>query len=190
MNIAVDIDDTLTNSFDYFIPFVAEYFGVSVDYCEKNAISYSTLPAEWKERELGFCKRYFDRVVADTPFKRDAAETVRKLRADGHKIVIITGRNDSMYSDPYSTTRKELENGGIAYDRLICTLDKATACKQEKIDLLIDDSVANCAAVSQAGIDAILFTSRGNEKADAPFRRVNSWRELYAALTANGEADR
>lgn len=26
MNIAIDIDDTLTDSFEYFIPFVAEYF--------------------------------------------------------------------------------------------------------------------------------------------------------------------
>ena len=29
MNIAIDIDDTLTDSFDYFLPFVAEYFGVT-----------------------------------------------------------------------------------------------------------------------------------------------------------------
>lgn len=27
MNIAVDIDDTLTDTFDYYIPFVAEFFG-------------------------------------------------------------------------------------------------------------------------------------------------------------------
>ena len=27
MHIAIDIDDTLTNFFDYFIPFAAEYFG-------------------------------------------------------------------------------------------------------------------------------------------------------------------
>lgn len=27
MNIAVDIDDTLTDSFEYFMPFVAEFFG-------------------------------------------------------------------------------------------------------------------------------------------------------------------
>ena len=25
MNIAIDIDDTLTESFDYFLPYVAEY---------------------------------------------------------------------------------------------------------------------------------------------------------------------
>ena len=30
MNIAVDIDDTLTNSFDYFMPFIAEYLGVEL----------------------------------------------------------------------------------------------------------------------------------------------------------------
>lgn len=31
MNIAIDIDDTLTESFDYFLPFVAEYFGADVN---------------------------------------------------------------------------------------------------------------------------------------------------------------
>ena len=31
MNIGIDIDDTLTNSFDYFQPYVAEYFNVGVD---------------------------------------------------------------------------------------------------------------------------------------------------------------
>lgn len=31
MNIAVDIDDTLTNSFEYFMPFVAEYFGADYE---------------------------------------------------------------------------------------------------------------------------------------------------------------
>ncbi len=30
MNIAINIDDTLTDSFDYFQPFVAEYFGVDL----------------------------------------------------------------------------------------------------------------------------------------------------------------
>ena len=27
MHIAIDIDDTLTTSFDYFIPYVADFFG-------------------------------------------------------------------------------------------------------------------------------------------------------------------
>ena len=182
MNIAIDIDDTLTDSFDYFIPFVAEFFGVSVDFCVKNNISYSTLPDEWKEREPEFCKAYYDRVVAYTPFKKDAADTVRRLRAEGHKITVITARNDSMYTDPYRTTRAELENGNIEYDKLICTLDKATACVNEHIDVLIDDSAANCTAASRKGISVILFASKANRGADIPFRRVKSWLELYGEL--------
>ena len=31
MNIAIDIDDTLTESFDHFMPCVAEYFGVDIE---------------------------------------------------------------------------------------------------------------------------------------------------------------
>ena len=35
MNIAVDIDDTLTESFDYFLPYVAEYFGAEEEELKK-----------------------------------------------------------------------------------------------------------------------------------------------------------
>lgn len=180
MNIAIDIDDTLTNSFDYFMPFVAEYFGVSVSYCKENGISYCLLPEKWKEKELDFCKTYYDRVVEYTPFKADAAQTVQKIKARGHKIFILTARNDSMYTDPYRTTQKELANGNIPYDKLLCALDKATACADEKIDLLIDDSINNCTAVSRKGIAVVLFTSKWNEKATVPFRRVGSWQEVGA----------
>ncbi len=39
MNIAIDIDDTLTDSFSYFQPFVAEYFGADVTQLKRNNIS-------------------------------------------------------------------------------------------------------------------------------------------------------
>lgn len=49
MNIGIDIDGTLTNSFDYFQPYVAEYFNVGVDYLKENNISYSNFPDNWNE---------------------------------------------------------------------------------------------------------------------------------------------
>ena len=42
MNIAIDIDDTLTNSFEYFQPFVSEFFGVTVAELKKRNISGSS----------------------------------------------------------------------------------------------------------------------------------------------------
>ena len=69
MNIAVDIDDTLTESFDYFQPFVAEYFGADVEEVRRRNISYGNLPPEWKDRELDFCRAYYDRVVVDISYQ-------------------------------------------------------------------------------------------------------------------------
>ena len=98
MNIAIDIDDTLTNFFDYFLPFVAEYFGAKEDELNRKNISYSNLPEKWKKDEIGFCKTYYDHITADTPFKPDAAWSIRKLREMGHKIIIITGRTKAFYT--------------------------------------------------------------------------------------------
>lgn len=177
MNIAIDIDDTLTDSFDYFLPFVAEYFGADENELRSKGISYSTLPEAWKIDEIGFCKTYFDHVVVDTPFKPDAAVGVRRLRERGHRIVIITGRTADFYTDPYKTTEEELAKGGIVYDKLICTLDKAGACLAEDISVLIDDLPANCAAVAKSGIVAIVFNSKGNQNMKTEFPRVSDWSE-------------
>ena len=182
MNIAVDIDDTLTDSFDYFLPFVAEFFGAEAEELKKRNISYSNLPEECKNRELEFCKKYYDKIVENTPFKKDAANAVSRLKAAGHKIIVITGRTKDFYTDPYKTTEKELQNGNILYDKLVCTLDKKKACKAEKIELLIDDMPANCKAAAEAGIPALLFTSKANAKESVPFPRAENWEEALSFI--------
>ena len=182
MNIAVDIDDTLTESFDYFLPCVAEYFGVSESELREKNISYSNLSEEWKKDEIGFCKAYYDKMAADTPFKSGAAEAVRRLHELGHKIIIITGRTKEFYTDPYETTRRELANGGIIYDKLICTLNKAEACVFEKISVLVDDMIANCDAAAKMGIDVILFESKANMDIKTDFRKVSDWEEAFSAI--------
>ncbi len=178
MNIAIDIDDTLTLSFDYFLPFVAEFFGVDVEDLKKRNISYGNLPDEWKKDELAFCQAYYDRVVPATPFKEDALFGVNALREMGHKIFIITARNTELYTDPYKTTMEELKNGGIMYDKLICTLDKGTACEQENISLLIDDSITNCNSAKEHGVNALLFTSKANKDTETTFTRVSCWKDV------------
>jgi len=182
MNIAIDIDDTLTESFDYFQPFVAEFFGADLAELKEKGISYGNLPDEWKSRELEFCKRYYDSTAALTPFKSDAKAGVDALRSAGHKIIIITGRTDAFYKDPYKTTRDELENGNIKYDKLICTLDKDQACKDEHIDILIDDMPKNCLAAEKAGVKPILFTSKANADTPTPLTRAENWSEVLKII--------
>ncbi len=182
MNIAIDIDDTLTESFDYFQPCVAEYFGVDLEEVRRRNISYGNLLPEWEDRALDFCRTYYDCVVPDTPFKLDACWGVEQLRKMGHRIIIITARTPDFYTDPYVTTREELAKGGISYDKLICTLDKGSACVEENIAVLVDDSPANCAAAAERGIPAILFTSKANRDVETGFPRVSNWTEVVERI--------
>lgn len=182
MNIAIDIDDTLTESFDYFVPFVAKYFGANEHELRQKNISYSNLPDEWKKDELGFAKTWFDKVVEYTPFKKGAAEAVRKLRSDGHKVIIITGRSDMFYTDAYETTKRELENGEIEYDKLICTLNKPEACIEEKVDILIDDMPQNCDGAVKIGAKALLFDSKANREAKTSYKRVFNWKQVLEII--------
>ena len=136
MKLAIDIDDTLTESFDYFQPFVAEFFGVGENDLKEKNIPYANLPEEWKPRELDFCKTYYDKIVEFAPFKSDAADGARRLKELVHGIVILTGRSNVFYTDSYKTTRKEFARGGTVYDELICTLDKVSAWRNAKTELL------------------------------------------------------
>lgn len=182
MTIGIDIDDTLTETFDYILPYVAEYFHVDADDLRKRNISYNNLPQEWKREELEFCKTYFDHIVADTPFKPDSAWALRKLHEDGHRIVIITARTTDFYTDPYKTTREELAKGGIIYDKLLCAMDKVTACADEQVSVFIDDTIANCEAVSKLGIPVMVMNSKANKDIETTLDRVSNWTEVLAKI--------
>ena len=182
MNIAIDIDDTLTESFEYFQRYFAEYLGVDLEELREKNISYCTLPEELEKEGIQFAKAYFDRIAADTPFKEDAAWGVNKLRELGHRIVIITARTTGVYTDPYVTSAQELKNGGIIYDKLICTSDKATACVAESISVLVDDHPKNCDAVAAKGVTALLFESKGNQNINTEHCRVKNWKEVLEEI--------
>jgi len=56
LRIGIDIDDTMADTFDYLMPYIAEFFNLDIKYLKNNNISYNTLPEKMKERELEFAK--------------------------------------------------------------------------------------------------------------------------------------
>lgn len=184
MKIGIDIDDTMTDTFDYLMPYIAKFFNVDIKYLKDNNISYSNLPKGMKERELEFAKKYYDKVIPNTPFKAKVAEYIDEIKELGHEIIVITARDKTLYTDEYKTTIEELKKNNIHYDKLICDFDKAKVCKNEKIDLFIDDSIANCNKVNKLGIETILFSNKINIKDKTNLYRVNSWKEIYDKINA------
>ena len=62
---------------------------------------------------------------------------------------------------------------------MICDFDKAKVCKNENIDLFIDDSIANCRKVNELGVETILFSSKGNLTDKTDLYRVDNWKDIY-----------
>lgn len=177
MNIGIDIDDTLTHTFEHFVPLVAAYFHVpEKELWEKN-ISCDNLPSDWLKDPYEFGRKHYDVHVLDTPFKSDAPWAVDTLRALGHRVVIITARTTACYTDPYATAARELHRAGIVYDKLVCSRDKAGVCLAEHIDVHIDDHLMHCDAVAAAGIHVINMLSRANRSLETAHPRVSNWKE-------------
>ena len=47
MNIGIDIDDTLTHTFEHFVPLVAAYFHVPEEELWEKNISCDNIPDDW-----------------------------------------------------------------------------------------------------------------------------------------------
>lgn len=186
MNIGIDIDDTITDTFDYLMPYVAEFFETDIEYLKRNNISYSNLPDEWKKREIDFAKKYYDKVVIGIPTKQHVCEYISKIKSLGHNIYIITARDNRLYKNAYKKTEEQLSKNNIYYDKLFCTFDKAEICKNEHIDIMIDDSIYNCEEVSKVGTQALLFNNKININIDVEFKRMNNWQQVYEYINHIG----
>lgn len=183
MKIAIDIDDTLTSSFAFFQPYVASFFKKDLKELKENKISYLNIPPSWGS-EMDFAKKYYDVLVTKTPFKKNASKVVKKLKEEGHAIIILTSRDNNLYLDPYKTTTEELKNGGIIFDKLICEKNKAKVCQNEGIELLIDDLAYNCLEASKLGINSILFASPSNTNCNIGNFKVSDWDEVLQVINA------
>ena len=74
---------------------------------------------------------------------------------------------------------------GVTYDKIVFGgANKAKVCKEENIDLFIDDSPVTCQLVKESGVDVIAFKSKitayAIDKSGLP--SVSSWNELYQII--------
>lgn len=107
-----------------------------------------------------------------------AIEVIKKLKEEGHEIYIITARDNEFHKDPYMLSKVWLDKNNIEYDKLIVNVrQKGPVCKNEKIDVFIDDQLNNCLEVSKEGIKTIRFTADTTEYENIV--NINRWVEVY-----------
>ncbi len=183
MNVGIDLDDTIINSFEDLMPYYAQYFNLDIDYCMKHNYSYNNYPKELKDRKREFIEYLrSNKILNSISPKEDAKEVIKYLHDNNFKIIIITARNNDILSNAFYETKTYLDENEIIYDKLFCEHDKHKILIEEKIDVFIDDSIRGLEYNVDVCKYPVLFNSKININENTNFIRVDSWKEVKDLL--------
>lgn len=189
MNIGIDIDDTISETFETLLPYAQKYTiedlkresKVEMDSNLSNHF-YIVYMNGWNEQEAtDFWSKYYGKILRELNIKKFAAEVIKKLKQEGHKIYLITARWDMRADNVRGITEKWLKDNKVEYDELIINAeDKLKIALEKKIDIFIDDSFKNCKAIADnTSAKVYMMTSRVNGSLeDKKIKRVFSWPEI------------
>lgn len=176
MKIAIDIDDTLTNTKENQIILWKEYYNDN----PKEGFS-DQLPKEINEFNIDeyidiFWDSYREELSFNSSYKQDTSLVIKKLQEDGHQLCIVTSRPKNKYNNLLTNIKKSLKDNNIQIDIIYTDiLDKGSFCKEHNFNLLIDDSLNQILNAQKNGLKTILF----NENKDYKGLQTTTWKDLY-----------
>lgn len=185
MRIAVDIDDTLN---------VLDRVNYAGEYIRRNALPFRLADEnahkladvyDWTEGDVvRFMQEGGITVFTDAPARKGAREVLTRWREAGAEVTIVTARGKDLFANPELISRDWLEKRRIPYDALVAECEeKGRYCAEHGIDVLIDDSLAQCLAAQAWGVYAVLAVSRATigRAREVHYGGAN-WKQIDAAL--------
>lgn len=166
MIIGFDVDNTLLdyNTFmlAYGQKFELEKFG-KLSKIKSYEADFSAAMFDWdKDVENEFWAKYLTQVLFIPP-RPLVKETLEYLKKQGHKIYIITSREKKYFADAYGFTKKWLKKYKLPYDKLFVDIqEKGKKCKEEGVDVFIDDNIEFCKGAVNAGVKTLMYHSNRN----------------------------
>ena len=188
MRIGIDIDNCISNFDDVLLE---EYIKHDKELRNTGIINdkpyHITVGMfDWsKEENDDFYYNNIQRIAMSLKPLNNAKDVIDKLKADGNEIYIITSRDNGEYINPEKMTREWLEKYDIYFDRLILTgrHEKGPVCKENNIDIMIEDSIKNCEDIENNGVKCYIMDTRYN-KHETRFERVKRWNEIYSKISS------
>ena len=137
----------------------------------------------WDDKtKFDFFDTYYKNVLEECVPMPNAPEIITKLKEEGNEISFITARLTQIKNcDTENITIKTLKDNNIPYDKLIINAsDKLKFCKENGIEIFIEDSYDTCKQLEENGIKTYLMTTKMNQNIDAgEIERVKDWNEIY-----------
>lgn len=180
MKIGIDIDNTICSTDEVIDIKIKEYIKEHGMSQEEFFGDSSNMDKFYKEKIL--------EVIAEDPVKDDFLRVLNKLKVN-NEIIIVTARNETFVKISQSmrqATKDWLARNNIYYDKYFDDAyieGKVKVCKDENIDIIIDDDINNYLAFKDNGIKTLLFDDKG--KYLDIVDRVGSWEEVLGILLGN-----
>ncbi len=193
MRIGVDIDGCITDVGKFQLEYGSKFYFEKYHKSIQNHKGYeiSNIFQVSEELDDEFWKKYFLEYSKNTTPRGFVSEVMKKLKEDGNELYIITARgnyfshsgNVLSYEENKKVVLNWLEENNVIYDKIIFSPeDKLQICKENNIDLMIEDKPRNVEMISQE-IPVICFHNEYNENIQGEnIIRCYSWYDIYSKI--------
>lgn len=194
MVIGIDIDDTTVVTVESMVKYGDKYDTEVLNReAKKDNLGkikdryYMKALYGWTEEEkFAFFDMYYKNVLEECYPLPNASEIINRLKQEGNEIIFITARLTNIKNcETENITKATFRKYNIPYDKLIMNVDdKLKFCKENDVEVFIEDSYETCKSLQENGIKAYLMTTKMNRNiVDEKIERVSSWNEVYEKIT-------
>lgn len=184
MRIGIDIDNTICDTGTYLEKKIYEWdkFNNRETKITNNYKNiYQKFAYDLIEKER-FDNIYVPIMQVEAKAIKDTAKVINNLKKEGHKIYIISYRGKFQYDNSLEVTKQWLKKNNISYDEIIVEeWDKGEVCKNNDIDIFIDDEPIHLKQAQEQGIQVIMYSTKYNNYCN-DFNRMNSWNDIYTYI--------
>ena len=189
MRIGIDIDGVLTDYEKWQLDAGSKFFlKYNKNIVVPDGYDSDTVFNVTKEMDSEFWKEYLYDYAKNEPARKFAGEVIDILKEKGYEIYIITARyltnrNDELGKQMRDIVKEWLNENRINYDKIIFSPeDKFDICKDNSIDIMIEDKVDNINNISKI-LPVICFNASYNKSCIGNnIYRVYTWYDVYYTI--------
>ena len=184
MKIGIDLDGVVIDSETTFRTY-EEIFDIDVlkgnNLINKEEPKFQSRYNWTNEQEKEFIERYFLRVSKESNLMSGFIGIFNLLKEQGHEFVVITARG-GFVKEMKDDAIRLLEENNIKFDKYYWNVeDKLEICKNEKVDIMIDDDWKIIKRLADNEVKTLYFrdTNLMTLEENKYIKEVNNWGEIY-----------
>ena len=184
MKIGIDLDGVVIDSETTFRTY-EEIFDIDIlkgnNLINKKEPKFQARYNWTNEQEKEFIEKYFMTVSKESNLMSGFVGIYNLLKEQGHQFVVITARG-GFIKEMKDDAIRLLEENNIKFDKYYWKVeDKLEICKNEKVDIMIDDDWKIIKRLADNEVKTLYFRDTNLMKLEENeyIKEVNNWGEIY-----------